>query len=135
VGVTKKRFNLPSSYRLYQVPCPHVCQYLAGRWVLRWCEEAEQAFALQNLFLTGLPLGAYFHVPDCGLSRIYKLKELQYAMVALQSTLAPIHSPLATLQHARKLRFLSTSGVAVLGIQPTATNRNAEYKCCKCDFS
>lgn len=40
-------------------------------------KETEQAFALQNLFLTGLPLGAYFHVPDCGLSRIYKLKELQ----------------------------------------------------------
>ena len=40
-------------------------------------KQAEQAFALQNLFLLGLPLGAYFHVPNCGLSRIYKLKELR----------------------------------------------------------
>jgi hypothetical protein len=73
-------------------------------------KEAEQAFALQNLFLTGLPLGAYFPCPRLWIeSHLQTQGASRYAMVALQSTLAPIHSPLATLQHARHLRFLSTS--------------------------
>ena len=39
-------------------------------------KQQELIFALQNLFLTGLPLAAYLHVPDAGLSGIYKMREL-----------------------------------------------------------
>ena len=39
-------------------------------------KRQELVFALQNLFLMGLPLAAYLHVPDAGLSGIYKMREL-----------------------------------------------------------
>ncbi len=84
--------------------CPHrigyigchvhsVCHYLAGRWVLRWCERSGTSLCTSKSIPNRTAVGSLLPCPRLWIeSHLQTQGASRYAMVALQSTLAPIPS-------------------------------------------